>query len=357
MHKSFTVVALVVGMALGSVLTMALNPVGAASALVGAGPTAKGSHQNILQQALSTLVGNGTITQKQSDAIQGQVQQDQGAFWAKRPPLGRQDLAKVAFLLGLDVPTLHADLRSGQTIAAVASAKGISPTTLANQLVTALDTAIDAQVKVHHLSQARATTMKTNLPARRHRLPEPHVGAQAGGPPRRRGGPPRRHRDHHPHHRGPLDDHRAVDHRAVALVQLDHVHHHALTAWRGAGRSVLAVEERARPPAGPGGSRAGSARAARSGVVPSERASQSSSLGWLGSESPGLGVDQVPAVPGPLAEPVGLDQGRRRRRRRAAPAATSGSSASTVPVAAHAVAQLQQLGGELDVGQRAPARA
>ena len=190
MHKSFTVVALVVGMALGSVLTMALNPVGAASALVGAGPTAKGSHQNILQQALSTLVGNGTITQKQSDAIQGQVQQDQGAFWAKRPPLGRQDLAKVAFLLGIDVPTLHADLRSGQTIAAVASAKGISPTTLANQLVTALDTAIDAQVKVHHLSQARATTMKTNLPARvtaflnrtwGHKLGAHHV-AGAGHP-------------------------------------------------------------------------------------------------------------------------------------------------------------------------------
>jgi hypothetical protein len=166
MRKSFTAVVLVAGMALGSVLTMALNPVGAASALVGASPAAKGSHQNILQQALSTLVGNGTITQKQSDAIQGQVKQDQGAFWAKRPPLGRQDVAKVAFLLGIDAATLRTDLRSGLTIAQVATAKGISPATLAGQVTTLLDKAIDAQVAAHHLTAARAATMKANLPAR-----------------------------------------------------------------------------------------------------------------------------------------------------------------------------------------------
>ena len=193
MRKSFTAVVLVVGMALGSVLTLALNPVGAASALVGASAPAKGSHQSLLAQALSTLVGNGTITQKQSDAITSQVQANPAAFWAKRPPIGRQDLTKVAFLLGLDVQTLHTDLRSGQTIAQVATAKGINPTTLASQIVTLLDKGIDARVAAHHLSQADAATMKTNLAARvaafLNRTWGPKLGARhAAGRPSR---PPR----------------------------------------------------------------------------------------------------------------------------------------------------------------------
>ncbi len=164
MRKSFTAVVLVVGMALGSVLTLALNPVGAANAL--AGTSTSSSHQNILQQALSTLVGNGTITQKQSDAISSQVGADRAAFWAKRPPIGRQDLAKVAFLLGLDAKTLRTDLGSGQTIAQVASAKGINPTTLANQIVALLEKGIDARVSAHHLTKTNAASMKSDLAAR-----------------------------------------------------------------------------------------------------------------------------------------------------------------------------------------------
>ena len=166
MRKSFTAIVLVIGMALGSVLTLALNPVGAASALVGASAPAANSHQSPVAQALSTLVGNGTITQKQSDAISSQVQADRAAFWAKRPPIGRQDLAKVAFLLGLDAKTLRTDLRSGQTIAQVASAKGINPTTLAGQIVSLLEKGIDARVGAHHLSQANAASMKSDLAAR-----------------------------------------------------------------------------------------------------------------------------------------------------------------------------------------------
>jgi hypothetical protein len=166
MRKSFTAVALVVGMALGSLLTMAFNPVGAASALVGATSSAKGSHQNVVQQALSTLVGNGTITQKQSDAITTQINGDQQARWAKRPPLGRSQLPQLAALLGIDVQTLRADLKSGQTLAQVATAKGISPTTLANELVSVLDKGIAARVAGHRLNPAAANAMTTNLPAR-----------------------------------------------------------------------------------------------------------------------------------------------------------------------------------------------
>jgi hypothetical protein len=166
MRKSFIAVALVVGMALGSVLTMVLNPVGAASALVGATASSKGTHQSVLQQALSTLVGNGTINQTQSNAITSQVHDDQFARWAKRPPLGRQDLPRVAALLGIDVATLRADLGSGQTLAQVATGKGISPNTLASQLTSALEGAINTRVSAHHLAQDKANTMKAGLPAR-----------------------------------------------------------------------------------------------------------------------------------------------------------------------------------------------
>ncbi len=163
-------------------------------------PRRRTATSHLLAQALSTLVGNGTITQKQSDAISSQVQADRAAFWAKRPPIGRQDLAKVAFLLGLDAKTLHTDLRSGQTIAQVATAKGINPTTLAGQIVALLEKGIDARVAAHHLNQANATDHEVRPGRPGQRLPEPVLGPQAGRPSRGWG--------------GQAVDHHAVDHLA-----------------------------------------------------------------------------------------------------------------------------------------------
>ena len=140
------------------------------------------SHQNIVQQALSTLVGNGTITQKQSDAISSQVQADRAAFWAKRPPIGRQDLAKVAFLLGLDAKTLRTDLRSGQTIAQVATAKGINPSTLAGQIVALLEKGIDARVARAPPQPGQRLEHEVRPGGPGQRLPESLLGPQAGCP-------------------------------------------------------------------------------------------------------------------------------------------------------------------------------
>ena len=93
MRKSFTAVVLVVGMALGSALTLVLNPVGAASALVGA-TERRGSHQTILQQALDTLVGKGTLTQ-----VAGRRGQEPGAdrvapAWPSGPASARRSLPR-----------------------------------------------------------------------------------------------------------------------------------------------------------------------------------------------------------------------------------------------------------------------
>jgi len=169
MRKSFTAVVLVVGMALGSVLTMVLNPVGAASALVSAATT-KGAHVSVLQQALDTLVGKGTITKSQADAVTNQVQADRAARMAKRPPLGKKVFAEIAGALGMTPKALRQELVKGKSIADVAREKGVDPTALANQIVAGLTKAINARVAGHHLQQHWATSMEQTLPARVDKL-------------------------------------------------------------------------------------------------------------------------------------------------------------------------------------------
>jgi hypothetical protein len=165
MRKSLIAVVLVVGMALGSAVTMVLNPVGAASALVGATSTA-GSHQTLLQQALSTLVGKGTLTQAQADAVKNELQSDRAARMAKRPHIGKKVFAEVAGALKMTPKELRHELVQGKTIAQVATAKGVSPSTLAGEITAGLQKLINNRVSGHHLSQAQATTMESHLSTR-----------------------------------------------------------------------------------------------------------------------------------------------------------------------------------------------
>jgi hypothetical protein len=167
MRKSFTAGVLVVGMALGSVLTMALNPVGAASALVGAAaPPGGGGHQNVLQQALNTLVGNGTITQNQANAVTNQVHQNLSQRMAKLPRLSTGALKEVAFLLKANPKDLVSELRTGKTIADVAKEKGVELSAIASSLQTTYTNAINKRVSAGKLKQEWATTMEQNLPSR-----------------------------------------------------------------------------------------------------------------------------------------------------------------------------------------------
>ncbi|HVN52404.1 MAG TPA: hypothetical protein VMT43_13290 [Acidimicrobiales bacterium] len=169
MRKPFTAVVLVVGMALGSVLTMVLNPVGAASALLSTATT-KGAHVSVLQQALDTLVGKGTITQAQADAVNGQVQSDRAARLAKRPRLGARVFEEIAGALKMNPKALRQELAKGRSIAVVAEEHGVNPSTLAAQIVAGLDKLINTRVAGHHLKHEYASVMEQNLPARVHTL-------------------------------------------------------------------------------------------------------------------------------------------------------------------------------------------
>ena len=197
MKKSLAALLLVVGMTLGSALTMVLNPVGAANALAGTSSTSS-SHQNILQQALSTLVGNGTITQKQSDAVSQQVQnlrnkEPHPAFGGMGrmgrmgglAVLGRDGLTQLATLLKTTPQTLMADLKAGKTIAQIAQANGVDVDGLIATLENDAKTQIQKQVTAGHLTQDQATRIEDGLATVITNLVNgtlPHFGFGFGGP-------------------------------------------------------------------------------------------------------------------------------------------------------------------------------
>ena len=179
MRKSFTAVVLVVGMALGSVLTMVLNPVGAASALVGANTT-KGSHESVLQQALDALVGKGTITQAQADDVTNEVQSDRQARYAKLPALrqGRLRGGGRRAQDGPQGPAPGAGLR--QVHRPGGDAKGVNPSTLASQITAGLEKAINARVSGHKVAQAVRHDDGAEPADPGQHVPEPHLGRAQG---------------------------------------------------------------------------------------------------------------------------------------------------------------------------------
>ena len=68
--------------------------------------------------------------------------------------------------IGVDVKTLRTDLLDGQTIAQIATAKGVQPQTVVSALVTAADKALNDAVQHNLITQARATKIEQKIPAR-----------------------------------------------------------------------------------------------------------------------------------------------------------------------------------------------
>jgi transposase-like protein len=66
--------------------------------------------------------------------------------------------------IGITPLVLHQALISGQSVAQVATAHGVSPTTVVHALVTAGNARIDKAVANHHLSADRAAKLKARLP-------------------------------------------------------------------------------------------------------------------------------------------------------------------------------------------------
>jgi ribosomal protein S20 len=175
MKKGLAALLVVFGMAIGSVLTAVLNPIGAASALVGASSTS-GSHESVLQQALDTLVGKGTITKSQADAVKNQVhslEQQRAKSFAQNHhfpafggPMGmpHDALEQLFSKLGTDPKAVFDELKSGKTIADIAKEKGINVTSMKNEAIAEASKGIDQAVKNGWMTAAQAATLKAKLP-------------------------------------------------------------------------------------------------------------------------------------------------------------------------------------------------
>jgi polyhydroxyalkanoate synthesis regulator phasin len=154
---------LVAAVALGSLTVAALDPVGAVTATVtGKSHTRPGP----LEQTLNDLVGKGTITQDQANAVTSEVQTKRQEAWAQQPRLGKELLTSAAQQLGMDPKDLVKELRSGKSIADVAHEKNVDPQIIIDKIVSTLDGRIDARVAAKKLDQQKADVMKQGLPAR-----------------------------------------------------------------------------------------------------------------------------------------------------------------------------------------------
>ena len=156
-----------------------------------------------LQDQLSAAVKAGKLTQAQANAIEQRFRQSGGLplplgppgghhgglrFGAKRGPLGA-----AASYLGLSVPQLLDQLRSGKTLAQVASSKGKSATGLENAIVSDERARLDKARTAGRITAAQEQQMLSRLQDRvkalvtgtglhrfGHRLPHPPNGAPGG---------------------------------------------------------------------------------------------------------------------------------------------------------------------------------
>ena len=84
-------------------------------------------------------------------------------------------------LLGMDAKTIHADIKSGQSLTEIAAAKGVNRPTLVMTIEKALDTEVDKLVADGKLTAARATTLKANIATRVETAVDAHRTAKTSG--------------------------------------------------------------------------------------------------------------------------------------------------------------------------------
>jgi len=138
----------------------------AVSGLAGAelgGPTLAGAAQTAtgaagwVQDALSGLVDDGTITKQQADAVASALQDarpEHGS--APRHAAGHRDLSGIAAQLGVTEDDLRAALRGGQTIAEIAGDQGVDVQAVIDSVVAAERGHLDDRLAAGGLSRSEA---------------------------------------------------------------------------------------------------------------------------------------------------------------------------------------------------------
>ena len=142
-----------------------------------------------IEDALAPLVANGTITQSQADAVVS-------ALEAAKPPMGRHggpgfghgaDLDAAATAIGISTDDLRTALQSGQSLAEIAQAHGVSAQTVIDALVADAKSHIADEVASGEVTQAEADQ---KLADRTDRITAMVNGDLPARGPGFRGGPP-----------------------------------------------------------------------------------------------------------------------------------------------------------------------
>lgn len=151
-------------------------------------PTRDQNPPKYVTDTLSKLVADGTITQQQADAV-GQ------ALAAARPQGGGRHhrgrgmgLSAAASAIGIDEPTLVNELRSGKTIAQVASDHGVDVQTVIDAIVADAKAHLAQEVADGRITQDQADQKAADLTARvtakvNGQMPAGPAGGGHGDPP------------------------------------------------------------------------------------------------------------------------------------------------------------------------------
>ena len=144
-----------------------------------------------LQDILSDLVAEGTISQEQADAVADAIA-EHGPRHARFGKGGRH-FDVIAETIGIDIEELRAALEGGTTIADVAAANGVAADTVVAGLVNEMETRLDEAVAEGHLTEEEAAEKLAGAADRAQALVDgelPDGGPRGFGGPGREGPPP-----------------------------------------------------------------------------------------------------------------------------------------------------------------------
>jgi len=182
-------VALAGAIGVGGLTVAAVNPLGIAGAQDGSstttttttvanpsqqGAAGQGARTKVVQDALASLVTDGTLTQDQADAVAARLRdaakQARSDRHDKRSERRQEMVGVAATALGMSSEDLTSALKDGQTLKQVAESRRAEPQKVIDALVAAADERIDAAVTSGRLDALRADRLKERATTRIERL-------------------------------------------------------------------------------------------------------------------------------------------------------------------------------------------
>jgi hypothetical protein len=179
---------LVVGSAAGLIAVPAVSGAQSTSSTTATTPANRPDPTVRLNETLKPLVDAGTITQAQADAVIAALKADMPEHGERgKGGKGGPGLDVAAQALGMTTDELHTALDGGQTLAQVASDKGVNVQIVVDALVASATNHINEEVTSGEITQAEADQKLADLSQRvtdRVNNPRPEGGPRGGHGPK-----------------------------------------------------------------------------------------------------------------------------------------------------------------------------